>query len=112
MAIIPRNLLIYLQPCGKQNSKRKNPEPSSRTSISSMAAAMEKLILLSVLLLPLVLSSPLGSIFHQHKATYRPSLGADPGDPLYLTPYIKKGDVATGEVLHDSIVSTVIVHCL
>ncbi len=77
-----------------------------------MAAAMEKLILLSVLLLPLVLSSPLGSIFHQHKATYRPSLGADPGDPLYLTPYIKKGDVATGEVLHDSIVSTVIVHCL
>ncbi len=75
--------------------------------------AMKKLILhvlLSVLLLPLVLCSPLGSIFQQHKATYRPSLGADPGDPLYLTPYIKKGDFATGETLHDS--GNVKVHCL
>ncbi len=79
--------------------------------MSGQLHAMKELILLSVLLLPLVLCSPLDSIFQQHKATYRPSsLGADPGDPLYLTPYIKKGDFATGEVLHGS--GDVMVHCL
>ncbi|XP_064401479.1 probable serine carboxypeptidase CPVL [Halichondria panicea] len=66
-----------------------------------MASTSFSFVLLSVLLLPLVLSSPLGSIFHQHKAAYRPSLGADPGDPLYLTPYIKKGDVATAHKLSE-----------
>ena len=43
------------------------------------------------------MSSPFGHIFRQHWAVYKPPLGDDPGEPLFLTPYVKKGDFATGE---------------
>ena len=58
---------------------------------------MDKLILFSVLLLPLALASPFGHIFRQPRAVYKPPLGDDPGEPLFLTPYVMKGDFATGE---------------
>ena len=60
---------------------------------------MKKLGFTFVLLFPLALCSPMHSMFGQQKAHYCPSSGADPGDPLFLTPYIKKGDFATGSKL-------------
>ncbi len=61
------------------------------------AAATTKVVLVVFLLqVPLALCSPMGPMFQQQKAHYHSSPGADPGDPLYLTPYIKKGDFATG----------------
>ena len=66
-----------------------------------------RVALVTSLLLPLVMSSPFGHIFRQHKALYKPPLGDDPGEPLFLTPYIKKGDFATGEWVGTKLVSVV-----
>ena len=61
----------------------------------------------SMQLLPLVLSSvvvlcaSLSSHFHKLKAAYKPSLSTgsdDPGNPLFLTPYIKSGDLTQGKL--------------
>ncbi|CAI8028490.1 Probable serine carboxypeptidase CPVL [Geodia barretti] len=53
---------------------------------------------LAILCLPLALCGPLGVQFRKHKAIYRESIpgtttDSDPGQPLFLTPYIEKGEI-------------------
>ena len=45
-----------------------------------------------------VFCDSLSSQFRQHKAVYKDSVlgGEDPGQPLYLTPYIKSGNIQQG----------------
>ena len=62
---------------------------------------------LAILCLPLALCGPLGVQFRKHKAIYRESIpgtttDSDPGQPLFLTPYIEKGEIDQGKVLQVS----------
>ena len=59
---------------------------------------------LFLLYLPLALCGPLSVQFRKHKAIYE-GRGADakgssgPGEPLFLTPYIEKGEIDQGTVI-------------
>ena len=69
--------------------------------ISMISDSMSRLqLLLFLSALPLVLSlSPLSVPFRGHKAIYRRSgVGDDPGSPVYLTPYIKAGQIDQGKM--------------
>ena len=53
--------------------------------------------------LPLALCGPLGVQFRKHKAIYGEGVrgkaggsSSDPGQPLFLTPYIEKGEIDQG----------------
>ena len=49
---------------------------------------------------PLVFCGPLSLQFLKHKAYYKPAVegtnSADPGTPLFLTPYIEKNQIEEG----------------
>jgi vitellogenic carboxypeptidase-like protein len=51
------------------------------------------LISLLLFLLPLTFAGPLRKNFLKNSIHWRPSPGADPGSPLFLTPYIEKGEI-------------------
>ena len=59
---------------------------------------------LFLLYLPLALCGPLSVQFRKHKAIYGEGRGADakdssgPGEPLFLTPYIEKGEIDQGKL--------------
>lgn len=69
-----------------------------------MAVHLTFLLLLPAL--PLVLSvTPLSVPFRGHKVFYRPErsdVEAGPGDPVYLTPYIKAGQLDQGIATYSS----------
>lgn len=61
---------------------------------------------LILLFLPLVFCGPLSVQFRKHKAIYGEGPGTDakgssgPGEPLFLTPYIEKGEIDQGIYIH------------
>ena len=66
-----------------------------------MACLLQTLCVFT-LCLSLVFCGPLGIQFHKHTAIYGEGRGADtrdssgPGEPLFLTPYIEKGQIDQG----------------
>lgn len=71
-----------------------------------MAAHFKACLLLLAVALPLVLSvTPLSVPFRGHTAYYRPSaadgdeVADDPGEPVYLSPYLANGDLDKGSIL-------------
>lgn len=58
---------------------------------------MKRLVASVFVLLQLFLSgSSLSSKFRKHKTTYEGGPRDDPGQPLYLTPYLQEGAIQTG----------------
>ena len=62
---------------------------------------------LALLCLPLVLCGPLGVQFRKHKAIFygagaTSAADSDPGQPLFLTPYIERGEIDEGKILQVS----------
>ena len=57
---------------------------------------MKLLCISAVLALNALCVSSLGVQFHKEKFAYQGEKQDDPGEPLYLTPYIKDGQVEKG----------------
>lgn len=71
--------------------------------VRTLTMARLGVLALSILFcVPLVLCGPLGLQFRKHKAIFgegpRVKDSVDPGQPLFLTPYIEKGEIDQGEL--------------
>ena len=54
-------------------------------------------VLLLAAIVPVALCGSLSGLFHKHKAYHSRHVStSDPGQPLFLTPYITKGEIEQG----------------